>query len=101
MISIREGFIALGYKQAAICEKDPETFITCLVKYGSQRSVMMAVYNTLVASKLLTRIEDLPEEKKRGWWEQAKTDAAGRLPADKVKVLARCLYVLDWLLQNQ
>ena len=100
MTTIREGYITLGFKQARLCAENPEAYIRALVNYGSQRSVLMTVYNALVQDGRLRRIEDLPEEKKREWWEQAKTDAAGRLPADKLKVLVRCLYVLDWLLQT-
>jgi hypothetical protein len=100
MTTVREGYITLGYRQAALCAENPEAYIRTLVNYGSQRSVLMTVYNALVQDGRLPRIEDLPEQTKREWWEQAKTDAAGRLPADKLKVLARCLYVLDFLLQT-
>ena len=100
MTPITSGYITLGYKQAAICAENPEVYINCLVKFGSQRSVLMTVYGVLVQEGRLPRIEDLPEEKKRYWWTEARRDAGGLLPKDKLTLFAKCLYCLDYLIQT-
>jgi hypothetical protein len=100
MISLTSDFIALGYKQAETCRENPEVYLSCLVKFGSQRSVIMTAYNALVAAGRMVRIEDQDQERKIEYWQTAKALAADKLDPEKTKILARCLYCLDWLLGN-
>lgn len=101
MTSLTDGFLQLGIKQVQLFKDDPETFLELLITAPSQRSVLFSVYNTLRSSGRITPMEDLPEEFKKDIWQEAKDRAKGRLPVDKLILLSKCLYVLNWLLENQ
>lgn len=101
MNTMAAGFIELGRKQAELCRQDKDTYLNLLVTAGSQRLILMNVYRVVVNENILESLESLPEENKREFWEEAKTLAAGRLPADKLKTLALCLYTICYLLERK
>lgn len=100
MTALTEDFIALGYRQGDLCRRNADAWVSCLVKFGSQRTVMRNVYHALVMSGRLLRIEDAPVETKREFWDQAVKDCAGTLEVEKVKIVAKALYAMAYLLQN-
>jgi hypothetical protein len=97
---INKGFIEMGYKQAEMCRNNPEVYINLLVTAGSQRTVLWNVYGAMVAEKIIEPIEALSEIRRRELWNQAKADGKGRLEADKLILLAKCLYTINFLLEN-
>ena len=99
-MSLTTAFEELGRKQCATFKAHPEEYLELLVTAGSQRSVMFSVYNILRSSGKLTPMEDLPLEFKTDIWQEAQKIAKGRLSKEKMILLARCLYVLNWLLDN-
>lgn len=100
MSTLQQEFIDLGYKQAAVCRENPEAYLNLLVTAPSQRKVLFSVYNALRMSGRLKALELLPEEERREIWNEAKKLAAGRLPKDKLILLSKCLYTLNYLLQT-
>lgn len=100
MINTQQQFIDLGYKQAAVCRENPEVYLNLLVTAPSQRTVLFSVYNALRMCGRLKALELLPEDERREIWDEAKRLAAGRLPKDKLVLLSKCLYTLNYLLQT-
>jgi hypothetical protein len=100
MTNITQGFVELGYKQAACCRENPEVYLESMIKFPSQRAVMFQVYNSLRQSGKIKAVELLPESERREIWEEAKKLANGRLPKEKLIPLSKILYALNYLLQT-
>ena len=100
MDRINEKVIQMGYEQARACARNPPVYFECLVKFGGHRGSLKTVYNALVAEGLILPIEKAPESLKREIWQMAKEDAAGRLELEKLKILAKCLYAMSYLLMG-
>lgn len=91
-------FIEMGYKHAKMCNEDSVSYINCLVKGAGIRLVMVTIYNALVATKRIKKIEDIPIEEKITLWEQTKEFANNTLSLAETIKLSRCLYALEYLL---
>ena len=100
MKTLTQGFVELGYKQAAVCRENPEVYLEALVIFPSQRTVMFQVYNSLRQSGFLKAVELLPESERREIWEEAKKLSRNRLPKEKLIPLSKILYALNYLLQT-
>jgi hypothetical protein len=100
-LNLSESFIDLGRKQAQLFRDNPEIFLECLIEYPSQRSVLFAIYNSLRMRGEIKTMEALPENERREIWNTAKELAKGRLPVDKMILLSKVLYTLNWLLEKQ
>jgi len=87
-----------GYKQAAMCNNDSVTYINCLVACVGIRQFMLHIYNGLVGSKRIPKIENLPVEEKNSLWEQTKEFANNTLNLPETIKLSKCLYALEYLL---
>ena len=84
--------------QLATCLKDPNSYIECLVKFGSIRGLMHLIYTEFGVMKKITPLEALPEKNRREIWVQAQKDGAGRLTKENLIQLSKCLYLIDFLL---
>ena len=100
MSNLQQGFIDLGYKQAAVCRENPEAYLNLLVTAPSQRKVLFSVYNALRTAGRLKAVELLAEDERREIWDEAKKLAAGRLPKEKLILLSKILYTLNYLLSD-
>lgn len=85
-------------EQLAICLKDPNAYIECLVKFGSIRGLLSLIYVEYVTQKKITPLEALPEKNRRKIWKQAQADGAGRLTKENLIQLSKILYLIDFLL---
>lgn len=88
----------LGYKQATLCNNDSFTYINCLVKNEGMRSTIVMVYNVLVSTKRIPKIENLTFDGKTALWEQTKEFAKDNLNLQETIRLSKCLYALEYLI---
>lgn len=93
-----EIWIEIGYKQAKLCNENSPVYIKCLVEGQGMRLVMTSVYNVLVSTKRINKIETLPIEEKNTLWEQTKEFAKDSLSLTETIRLSKCLYALEFLL---
>lgn len=93
-----DSWIELGYKQARICNENSVGYINFLVAGNSTRAVMVEVYNTLVRTKRIQKIEDLPLDEKNTLWEQTKEFSDNNLNLKETINLSKCLYAIEYLL---
>src|SRR5579859_5078517 len=85
---------------AESCRRDPNTFVECMVKYGSVRGEMCLLYSEAVARREIQSFYIQPDEIKRHYWRQSQLEARGRLTIEPLKDLSRALYYLDHLLKD-
>lgn len=93
-----ELWIEMGYKQAKMCNENSPSYINCLVTGAGMRMVLVTVYNILVATKRVQRIEYLDLEEKNLLWEQTKELANNTLNLQETIKLSRCFYAIEYLL---
>lgn len=91
--------IKIGKQQAAMCNNNSVVYINCLVKFSTMRHLMTSIYNALVHTKFVSKIEDLPLEEKTTLWEQTKAFANNTLNLPETIKLSKCLYAIEYLLQ--
>lgn len=93
-----EMWIELGYKHAAMCNENSVSYINCLVDGVGLRLIMVTVYNALVVTKRIIKIEDIAVEEKNTLWLQTKEFANNTLNLQETIKLSKCLYALEYLL---
>jgi hypothetical protein len=91
-------FLSIAQDYGKSFLKDPEVFIQCLVKLKGTRDFLMWVYCVLIGAKVIIPIEQASEEKKWELWNMAIADAGGRLRREEVKRVAKCLYLLEQII---
>ena len=93
-------WLDLGRKQAAVFTDNNlgyvESLITCVVP----KKIMIMCYYILLRQKALIKIEDLPLDQKTTLWETSKYFDKGRLNKDQIVELAKCLYTVEYFLNN-
>lgn len=94
-----EMIIEMGYKHAKMCNENSVVYIGCLVKGAGMRLIMELVYKSLITTKKIKKIEDLPLEEKTALWAQTKEFAANTLSLSETIMLSKSLYALEFLLQ--
>jgi hypothetical protein len=99
-VNVTEGYIELGAKMAASCRENPEAFANLLVTAPSQRSVLFTIYNALRMKNELKSLEGCDEKTRRYYWTEAKALSMGRLPQEKLILLSKCIYTIEYLLAN-
>lgn len=100
MPTFTELYLEFGAKMAKGSLENPGAFCSTLIKDASQRNNAMNAYRALLASLKIIPIEELPTAKKMEYWEMAKKDNAGRLDIEKLKVVCKCLYMIDHYISN-
>lgn len=93
-----EQWIELGYKQARMCNENSVGYINFLVKADGIRAVMVEVYNALIRTNRIKKIEDIPIDEKNTLWEQTKEFADNNLNLKETIKLSKCLYAIEYLL---
>lgn len=95
-----EMMIEMGYKHAKLCNEDSVTYINCLIEGAGMRLVMVTVYNSLVSTKRIKKIQDLPIEEKNTLWVQTKEFTDNKLNLQETINLSKALYAIEYLLNN-
>src|SRR5690242_17227257 len=95
-----EMWIELGKKQVDVFTANHEAYLECIVTSAGIRNVMMTVYNMLVGSKMLQKLEDQPYNGKLHVWETAKEIAKDRMDKEGVIKLSKVLYTIEYYLNN-
>jgi len=90
--------IEIGKKMSSSFEDHSVEFMDALVDGNGMRGLLEWVYFVLVGEKIITRIEELPTERKRNLWEGAKEFAKERIEKEKIIQLSRCLYAIEYYL---
>jgi len=93
-----ESILALGRKQATMCNDNSVAYINCLVTCEGMRAIMVMVYNVIIHLKLSPAIENLSLEEKNFLWTSAKDFAKESINLTETIRLSKCLYALDYLL---
>jgi hypothetical protein len=96
--TMQQILVEVGQKQAALFHQNNVVYIDCLVKYKTIRTLMVAVYNSLVFNKKIDRIENLLIEEKAALFESAKDFAKETLDTKQMINLCKSLYTLEYLL---
>lgn len=91
--------IDMGYEHAKMCNENSVGYIQTLVSGTGMRMIMTTVYNSLVAKKKISKIEDLSLEEKNTLWLQTKEFANNTLSLAETIKLSKSLYTLEYLLQ--
>lgn len=99
-------FIELGRKQAELFNWDRagmsttnQSFINLLMTAYAFRQILVLAYKSLVSYKLITKIEDLPDDQKENLFKSTREFTGQLYGADKAKDMCRCLYTLEFYLQ--
>lgn len=77
-------------------EKDNSFFIECLIKFSAVRKIMVMGYFRLLKDGKIVPIENLHNDEKISFWNDAKEFAAGRLDNDQCIEFTKCLYTLKY-----
>lgn len=72
--------------------------MSCLVKFNSQRYILLWCYASLVGNKKIKLMEALDKDDKESIWAMAKEIADGRINKNDVIELCKALYTLEYLL---
>lgn len=95
-----EMILDLGRKQAAMCNDNSVTYINCLITADGIRALMVLVYNSLVSTKRIQKIQNLSIEEKNTLWVQTKEFADNKLNLQETINLSKSLYAIEYLLNN-
>lgn len=98
MTSFNQQLVDIGKKMASSFEDHSIEFMDALVDGNGMRGLLEWVYFVLVGEKIITKIEDLPDNRKRNLWEGAKEFSKGLVVKEKLIQLSRCLYCLEYYL---
>jgi hypothetical protein len=90
--------VELGKKQAALFNENNVAYVSCLVKFNSQRHILLWCYTSFVGSKKIIPIEELPKSDKESIWEMAKEMGVG-LDKNGIIELCKAFYTLEYLLR--
>lgn len=91
--------VELGKKQAALFEENNVAYVSCLVKFNSQRNILVWCYTSFVGAKKINPIEDILPSEKKSMWEMANEIANGILDKDGLIELCKAFYTLEYLLR--
>ena len=83
-----------------LCIRDPDSFVEALVKFSSVRGTMLVFYTDAITRNEIQSLYSQPEEIKRHYWQESKSEARGRLTKGPLMDLAKALYYLDFLLSK-
>lgn len=87
-------WLMLGAKQMDVFDRDPVTYMNCLVAHSTLREIWRMVYTRAVITKELTPIENIPVNIKAQLWEEAKEIAGGLLNHDECVTLSKALLTI-------
>lgn len=98
---INEKILECGRKYAQYFEEDNLKFTEALLILGGSRKFMNWVYRILVGRKLLTKLEDLPQEDKESLWSFVKEICVGQhRTKEKMHQMVIVFYTIEYLLNN-
>ena len=89
-----DSWIIVGIKQMDVLDKDPVTYMNCLVAHPTLREIWRMVYTRAVMQKMLTPIEKVPVEVKEQLWKEAKEIASGLLNHEETVTLSKALLTI-------
>lgn len=95
-----ELFVELGKKQVDMFSSNHLTYMNCIVTCEGMRNIMMTVYKSLVHSKRLIALEEMPQDHKLQVWETAKEISNGRMDKKGTIQLSKILYTIEYYLNN-
>lgn len=93
-------FIYLGKRQAESFEKDNIRYMKALPFVEVPQIILLQCYNIFVSSRKIKKIEELPVQDKQTIFDTAKEISMGKLGKEQLVRLCKCLYSLEFILNN-
>lgn len=95
-------WINTGRNISTAFDKNPDVFVSCLVKFDSIRNTMHTVYLHMVALNVVEPLENLDYNIRVEIWNQTKDFAKGSdMDRETMIRLSKALYALEYFLNEK